>query len=233
MLLEQRVGSGGRVSVVTRNPKFNRLLQTILEEWHFIGDADAAGVEILLLERGLPVPTGAQQVIWLTPMPLDADAYLEVPLSLTDLYHRLEQRFFVQPRHHIRLPLDLPLDLNLRGVWLVGRLLSISDRGARISSAAHLPRGEKLRLDFCLDRYPLRLAAEVLYEIPAGDSPGREQPQVGLLFKSPQPALRTALRQFIERSFVNQACAKIGVAASDPSLSWFNLVRNPWQDLPG
>lgn len=233
MLLDQRPGGGGRVSVVTRNPKFNRLLQAILEEWHFITETEAANVEILLLERGLAVPAGAQQVTWLTPMPLDGESFLEVPLSLTELYHHLERRFFPRPRHHIRLPLDQPLDLNVRGVWLVGRLLSLSDRGARIASPAHLPKGERLQLDFLVERYPLRLTGEVLYDIPAGDVPGHEQPQVGVLFKPPRPALRTALRQFIELSFVEQACKKTGIAASDPSLSWFSLIRNPWQELSG
>lgn len=224
---------GGRVSVLTRNPKFNRLLQTILAEWHFITEADAASVEILLLERGLPVPAGAQQVIWLTPMPLAAEPCLEVPLSLTELYHYLELQFFPQPRHHIRLPLDQSIDLNVRGVWLVGRLLSLSDRGARITSPALLPKRERLLLDIQLEGYPLRLTGEVLYDIPAGDVAGREQPQAGLLFKPPKPALRKALRHFIERSFVELACQKTGIAASDPCLSWFRLVKNPWEELSG
>jgi hypothetical protein len=233
MLLEQRSGGGGRVSVLTRNPKFNRLLQTILAEWHFITEADAASVEILLLERGLPVPAGAQRVIWLTPMPLDAEPCLEVPLSLTELYHYLELQFFPQPRHHIRLPLDQPIDVNVRGVWLVGRLLSLSDRGARIISPALLPKRERLLLDIRLEGYPLRLTGEVLYDIPAGDVSGRELPQAGLLFKPPKPALRKALRHFIERRFVDLACQKTGIAASDPSLSWFRLVKNPWEELSG
>lgn len=230
MLLESRLG-GGRVSVRTRNQKFNRLLAAILEEWHFIGEANAANVEVLLLERGLQAPPGLRQVIWLTPLPLGDEPHLEVPLSLTELYHCLEMRFFPQPRHHIRLPLDQPLDLNVRGVWLVGRLLSLSDRGARVSCPASLPRGERLQLDFQLERHPLRLSAEVLYEIPPGDVPGREHPQTGLVFNAPSPALRTALRHFIERSFVEQACKKTGIAVNDPCLSWLSLVKNPWKEL--
>lgn len=233
MLLEQRPGGGGLVSVLTRNPKFNRLLQAILEDWHFITEADAASVEILLLERGVPVPAGAHQVIWLTPLPLDAEPYLEVPLSLTELYHYLELQFFPQPRHHVRLSLDQPIDVNVRGVWLVGRLLSLSDRGARITCPALLPKRERLLLDIRLEGFPLRLTGEVLYDIPAGDVSGREQPQAGLLFKPSKPALRDALRHYIERSFVERACKKTGIAPSDPSLSWFSLVRNPWAELSG
>ena len=230
MLLDQRAG-GGRVSVATRNDRFSRLLQAILAEWHFLSEEDAASLDILLLERGLPVPPGMEQVIWLTPLPLGEEPHLEVPLSLTELYHLLERRFFPQPRHHIRLPLDLPVDLNVRGVWLVGRLLSISDRGARVSSPALLPKGERLNMDFKLDNYPLRLTAEVLYDIPAGDVAGRETPQAGLLFRPLRPALRLALRQFIERRFVETAASKVGIAMNDPCLSWLTLTQNPWRTL--
>lgn len=230
-MLEQRPGGSGQVAVLTRNATFNRLMQAILEDWHFATETAAAIPDILLLERGLDVPADTRQVIWLTPLPLGEEPHLEVPLSLNELYHHLEQRFFPQPRHHIRLPLNQPIDLNVRGVWLVGTLLSLSDRGARVACPALLPKPEPLILDFKLDSYPLRLTAEVLYDIPAGDSSGREHPQAGLLFKSVRPVLRQALRDFIERSFVERACAKTGIAGNDPSLSWLSLVKNPWAAL--
>ena len=231
MLLEQRAGGGGKVSVLTRNERFNRLLQAILEEWHFITDAGAASLDILLLERGLPAPEGAHHIVWLTPMPLGTEAHLEVPLSLTALYHLLEKQFFVEPRHHIRLPVDLPVDLNVRGVWLVGRMLSISDRGARITCPALLPKREQIQLDFKLENYPLRVSADVLYEIPAGDGSGREHPQAGLVFHSLKPALGQALRRFIERSFVDLGCSKSGISPIDPCLSWLDLNRTNWTTL--
>jgi hypothetical protein len=219
--------------VLTRNPDFTRILEAILAEWHFRAEADADANEVALVERGLTAPKDARQVVWLSPMPLAAEPYLEVPLSLTELYHYLEKHFYRQPRQHIRLPFDQSLDLNVRGVWLVGRLRSISDRGARITCPALLPKGEPLQLDFKLEGYPLRLSAEVIYDIPASDGPGREHPQAGLIFRSLRPAVRLALCQFIERSFVERACARTGIAGNDPSLSWFKLAANPWLELSG
>ena len=188
---------------------------------------------MVLVERGLAAPQDARRVVWLSPMPLGAEPHLEVPLSLIELYHYLEKLFFPKPRHHIRLPLEQPVDLNVRGAWLVGGLLSVSDRGARVTCPARLPRGEPLQLDFELDGYPLRLAAEVIYEIPAGDGSGREDPQAGLIFRPPRPALRLALRHFIENSFVARACARTGIVGNDPSLSWLKLVPDPWEGLEG
>ena len=232
MLLERaRPGSGGQVTVMTRNQTFGRLLEAILGSWQLGAGAEAASSDVVLVERGLAAPQDARRVVWLSPMPLGAEPHLEVPLSLTELYHYLEKLFFPQPRHHIRLPLEQSVDLNVRGVWLVGRLLSVSDRGARIACPARLPRGESLQLDFKLDGYPLRLTAEVIYEVPAGDGSGREHPQAGLLFRPLRPVLRLALRHFIERTFVERACAQTGIAENDPGLSWLNLVPNPWVDL--
>lgn len=232
MLLERaRSVAGGQVTVLTRSPNFTRILEGILAEWHFRAAAAAVNNEVVLVERGLDAPQDAKRVVWLSPMPMAAEPYLEVPLSLTELYHYLEKQFFQQPRHHIRLPLDQPLDLNVRGVWLVARLRSISDRGARITCPVLLPRGESLQLDFKLEGYPLRLSAEVLYEIAPGDVSGREHPQAGLIFRPLRPAISVALRQFIEKSFVERACARTGIAGNDLSLSWFKLDPNPWGAL--
>jgi hypothetical protein len=219
--------------VLSRNPVFSRVLEAILAEWHYKVDTDAVPCEVALIERGLTAPQDARQILWLSPMPLTAAPHIEVPLSLNELYQYLEKLFFPQPRRHIRLPLDQPIDLNVRGVWLVGRLLSVSDRGARIACPARLPRGESLQLDLKLDGYPLRLAAEVIYEVPASDGSGGEHPQAGLIFRPQRPALRQALHHFIENSLVARICARTGIAGNDPSLSWLKLVSDPWEDLAG
>jgi hypothetical protein len=232
MLLEQvRPGTGARVAVLTRNQVFNQVCKVILTAWHYVVVDTAAEFDLLLIERGLPLPAGVPQMIWLSPMPLGAEPHFELPLSLVEFYAYLERLFFPAPRRHIRLALSQSADLNVRGVWLVGRLLSLSDRGARVACPAVLPKGESVVLDFKLGGYPLRATAEVIYEIPAGDTPGREQPQAGLLLKSFKPAQREAVRRFIVRSFVEQACTQIGISINDPGLSWFDLVSNPWVEL--
>ena len=94
-----------------------------------------------------------------------------------------------------------------------------------------MPTGESLELDFKLDGYPLRFTAEVVYVIPAGEGSGREHPQAGLLFQPIKPALRQSLRHYIESSFIERARVQAGIAEHDASLSWFDLVSNPWAEL--
>lgn len=231
MLFDRPTPEGGLVAVQTRNPIVNRLLEAVLDEWH-LGASVPADARVTLVERGLPAPAG-QEVIWLTPMPLGEQLHLELPLCLTELYHCLEQFFFPLPRRHIRLSTLVPVDLNVRSVWLVGRLLSLSDHGARIACPAALPKGESLLLDFTLDRVPLRFNAEVLYDIPAGDTEGHKEPQAGLLFKPLVPELRQALRHYIENCCLQRACTEAGISPHDPALSWFRQVDSPWTPLKG
>jgi hypothetical protein len=233
LLDQQRRGGCGRIAVISRNETFGRLLRAILDEWYYDVGCDGTGCDLVLVERGLDAPADAGRIVWLSPMPLGAEPHLELPLSLVELYHYLEQLFFPVPRRHIRLRLNQPVDINVRDMWLVGTILSLSDRGARVACPAMLPRGEPLTLDFKLGWYPLRLTGEVIYDVPAGDGQGKELPQAGLMLRSVRPSLRKALRNFIQRSYVERACAQIGTGFDNPSMSWFDLADNPWADLSG
>ena len=228
MLHDRPRRNDGLVAVQTRNPTVTRLLETVLAEWQ-LGASDPSEARVVLVERGLPAPAG-MQVLWLSPMPVD-ELHLELPLCLTELYHCLEQFFFPLPRRHIRMATRVPVDLNVRGVWLVGRLVSLSDNGARIACPAVLPKGEPLLLDFKLDNFPLRLHGEVLYDIPPGDTEHNKEPQAGLLFKPIDPQLRQALRAYIETCCLQRACAATGISPHDPALSWFERVASPWAAL--
>ena len=229
MLFDRPRRYDGLVAVQTRNLTVTRLLEAILAEWQ-LGTREQAEAKVVLVERGLPAPAGAE-VVWLTPMPLGEQPHLELPLCLTDLYHCLEQFFFPLPRRHIRLADQVPVDLNVRGVWLVGRLISLSDHGARIACPALLPKGEPVILDFKLDNFPLRLHGEALYDIPPGDTEHNREPQAGILFKPVAPELRQALRYYIENCCLQRACAVAGISPQDPALSWFQQVASPWASL--
>jgi len=57
MLLERaRPGSGGQVTVMTRNRTFGRLLEAVLESWQLGAGADADSSDVVLVERGLAAP---------------------------------------------------------------------------------------------------------------------------------------------------------------------------------
>jgi hypothetical protein len=223
MLLGASVSEEKQVAVLSRNQRFTRIFCSILEGWKFTTVADLTTAKIIFAERGLAVPNHAGEVVWLSPMPLPQGAYLTTPISLTSLYRLLEKSFFPGPRRNIRIAVDLAAEIRIDETWHAGRMVSLSDRGARIDCKQELPRGKQLHLELALAGRVISLSAEVLYCLPAGDSPGRELPQVGILFKPNDQQLINRLRHYVEKTCIETACVREGIACNDPSISWFDL----------
>lgn len=223
MLLGGKQADIKQVAVVTRNQKFNRLLSSILADWKFFTVNDLSAATVIFAERGLELPAHDGHVVWLTPLPLSEGSFLEVPISLTRLYHLLEIHLFPTPRRHVRVAMETVVDLKIENDWQEGRLISLSDRGGRITCTNEIPRGKSLTLEMKLMGRVLRLPAEVLYCIPAGDSPGRSQPQIGVIFKPPNDHEFVFLRRFIEKTCIEQACARENIPLTDPCVSWLDV----------
>lgn len=228
MLLGGKQSSIKPVAVVTRNRQFNRLLSSILADWRFFAVEDLSSAKVIFAERGICLPECAGQVIWLTPMPLSEGHFLEIPISLSNLYHLLEVHLFPTPRRHIRVVMETAVDLKTQNNWFDGCLISLSGRGGRLTCMHEIPRGTLLEIAVKLAGKHLRISAEVLYCIPAGDSPSRLQPQVGVLFRSIDGHEFDMLRRFIEKACIESACARENILLTDPCVSWLNLPADPW-----
>lgn len=228
MLLGGKQSEIKQVAVVTRNPQFNKLLGSILADWRFFVVEDMSEAAVVFAERGLELADAGGQVVWLSPMPLSDGAFLEVPISLTSLYQQLETNLFPTPRRHIRIALETSVDLKVDNDWWDGRLISLSDRGGRIVCSKELPRGEIITIDVKLGDKTIRTLAEVLYCIPAGDSPGRSRAQLGVLFKPKDKQETVSLRRYIEKVSVENACAREEISLSAPCLSWIDVPADPW-----
>ncbi|MDT8440150.1 MAG: PilZ domain-containing protein [Desulfuromonadales bacterium] len=228
MLLDNREDSSSRqVAVAGRNPLLRDLLGEIFAEWGFSLVAVDRNPEVIFVEYGLPEPAGASRIIWLTPLPRDDGASLLVPLSLTRLYHLLESELYPSPRRHIRTGINLSVELKLDGRWYQGRLISLSDRGGRLVFEQTLPSRQELTLEIRLGRQLLRQPCTVLYSIPAGDTPGRQQPQLGLLFKPVTTETCQTIRQYIEHLCLERALSRLGLDPQHPVTSWFDLGGTP------
>jgi hypothetical protein len=225
MLLGGKQTNIKQVAVVTRNPQFSKLLSTILAEWKYFAVEDYLEAEIVIAERGMKLSTCPGQIVWLTPMPLAEEVFLTVPFSLTQLYHLLEAHFFPTPRRHIRVAMETRVDLKIENDWFEGRMISLSDRGGRIACTNEVPRGKVINLEVKVGEQVFRMSSEVLYCIPAGDSPGRSQPQIGVLFKPGTGEESIMLRNYIEKLSIESACAKEGISHNDPCLSWLDLPK--------
>jgi hypothetical protein len=223
MLLGGKQADIKQVAVVTRNRKFNRLLSSILADWKFLTVDDISAAKVVFAERGIELPAHDGQVVWLTPMPLSEKSFLTVPISLTSLYHLLESHLFPTPRRHIRVAMETTVDLRLENDWFEGCMISLSNRGGRIICTNEIPRGKLLDLEMKLSGRVFRMPAEVLYCIPAGDSPSHLQPQVGVLFKPSNDQDFELLQRFIEKTCIESACARENIQLTDPCVSWLDV----------
>ena len=223
MLLGGKQADIKQVAVVTRNRKFNRLLSSILADWKFFTVDDISVAKVIFAERGIELPAHDGQVVWLTPLPLSEKSFLTVPISLASLYHLLEIHLFPTPRRHIRVAMETTVDLRLENDWFEGSLVSLSNRGGRITCTNEIPRGKLLDLEMKLSGRVFRMPAEVLYCIPAGDSPGYLQPQVGVIFKPSNDQDFELLQHFIEKTCIESACARENIPITDPCVSWLDV----------
>lgn len=222
-----------QVAVITRNLKFNKLLSSILADWRFFAVEDLSAAKVIFAERGIELPAHNAQVIWLSPMPLSEENSLETPICLTTLYYLLEAHLFPTPRRHVRIAMEVDIDLKVEDDWYDGKLISLSDRGGRIACTPQMPRNKSLDVAVKLAGRVLRIPAKVLYYIPAGDFPGRSQPHIGVLFKSHDGHEFEVLRRFIEKTCIERACVREDIQRTDPCLSWLDVPEDPWKVSAG
>ena len=111
MLLGGKQSEIKPVAVVTRDQQFNRLLSSILAEWKFTAVADPSVAKVVFAEQGIDLPELGGEVVWLTRQPLPGCRFLTTPISLTKLYNILETECFPTPRRHIRISIEVQVDV--------------------------------------------------------------------------------------------------------------------------
>ncbi len=232
MLLGGSSSNTRAIAIVVRNPLVKRLLSSILADWKFETVDDLMAARIVLVERGLALPEHEASVLWLSPMPLADVNFLMVPISLTRLYCQMEAHFFSNLRQHLRVAMDISADLQYDGRWHEARMISLSPRGCRFLCDVELPRKTPVTIEMKLAGKVIRTAAEVLYCVSASDSPGRQQPKVGVVFKPAEEQVFESLSRFVEKSTVEIACARAGIAFNDPCVNWIDFADDPWAEQP-
>lgn len=231
MLLGGKQSDIKQIAVVTHNLQFRQLLSSILSEWKFFTVAELNEARVVFAEDGVELPGLGPEVVWLSRQPLPKRRCLNIPISLTQLYKLLETEYFPTPRRHIRIALEEQVHVRLDDAWEECRLVSLAERGGRITFQKELPRGTMLQLEMQIAGKMLQLPAEVLYSIPAGDLSCRALPQVGVLFRPADDRIISVLRNFIEKVCVESACAREGLSLDDPCLDWIDFVDEPWREM--
>ena len=196
MLLDGEDRRAMQVAVLSRNSTFKRLFQEILAEWKIPVVEDPKRSQLVFAERGLDVTDVSGEVVWLTPMPLAEGQFLMTPIKLSQLFRLLKTDSFSCARQHIRVSMDTQGDMVLDAGAQPCRLISLSDRGARLVCEQDVPLGTQLVLEVTILDCQLRLPAKVIYTIPPGDVSGYRRPQIGILFNCEDDRFISMLRSF-------------------------------------
>ena len=231
MLLDQPDRKKPCVAVLTRNQGVNRLLTALFENWKFEVTDHVPSADLVFLEWGLTETLTDEKRVWLAPQPVEG-RHLKIPLSLGELYRCLEEHFFPKPRALMRQSINLPAKLFLDGQLLPVELLSLSGRGARLTCPREVSPGDPLSVELVLAGRSLLLPGEVIYQLPASDVAGGRAAQLGVLFRTDDVWLSTALTLYVERVCAEKACALAGISPQDACLSWLAVPNDPWGLLP-
>jgi len=120
-----------RIAVRSGSTEFDAVLQHLLHAWGFEVCPPEAN-DALLLAGDNVATDDRQQVIRLTSSHYHGRDRLSLPLQVEELWQTLEHHFHRPPRMHIRMAIDLPARVTIRGQEFTTTLSSLSDMGARI-----------------------------------------------------------------------------------------------------
>jgi hypothetical protein len=223
MLLEQPFQSWEKRLAMHLFPSAGRtLLEMLLLEWNYRLLATPTASDLLLIEHGMTPPPIYGALIWLTPEEIASPNHLSLPLSVEDLWRKLEDQFHSPSsfRLHLRIALNLATSVHWRHQTYTTQLINLSDMGCRFLHHCELAPGEELELH--LPGEGITLAGKVIYGMERSDL-GDDITEIGLLFHCPPIELRTRLRELIVATYLMRIRGKMEEETFWQGLDFFRL----------
>ncbi|AMV71198.1 hypothetical protein JCM30471_30380 [Desulfuromonas carbonis] len=202
-------GKNRQLAVAVRDPALQAILGALLEEWLYAVVPRAEEATLVLLEEGLAFSASGVEVVRLARFPSSGRDRIALPIVVEELWAALEPRFHRPPRAHIRIDLDRPAVVSVRGEREATRIVSLSDLGTRFSLTRELVNDEQLQLDVELDGRTWHLEGRVIYVIPRGDLDGSGAFDIGMLFIHPAIETRGELRNLVVRRYLERVARRL------------------------
>lgn len=227
MLFDQSIPRGmeRKICVRTTDSALGAFLNSLLDGWRFSLEEDTADGTLLLAEEGSCDVPPNQPVLWLGHSQYASRDKLPLPMPIEELYLSLEHRFHRPPRRHMRLDIDLPARVDLRGEQHASGLTSLSDRGGRVLLPLELVRDEKLGLEFSLAGHPMNLVASVIYSFQRPGTSSEPAYDTGVLFARQTQGECELLREFILDRYVSRLRDMLDPDVFSAGLSYFTLPQ--------
>lgn len=198
-------------------------LTALLDEWGFTVSTTCpeSPEELLLAEENCSrCSEHRKRVELITSAYLDSD-HVNLPIVLEQLWRVLEKHYHLPPRHHLRLAVDYPISMKIRGQEQPGRLSSLSPAGARLSLPRELAIGEFFPIVLPLPQQTLHLTAKVIYVTTFPDSDNRYD--AGVLFERISGEEKALLRDNIILTFFTNIRPHLPRWAFEVGINHFDL----------
>ncbi len=213
------------VYLLIDNTPLNEFLKAMLIEWGYRLTEIPEENPLLILSEGLEKPAGLTHCLTFSTSHYQDRHRLEIPLTIETLYLALENHFHRTPRNHIRINLEWPLRVKVRGQQFETHTVTVADRGIRFISPIELAREEELELYMECEDETYDLHAKVVYSI-AGKEIGRgDRIEVGAVCTPQSKEVRESIRSRIIGNYLKRVQPILGSNLFAEALRQLNLTR--------
>ena len=216
-------GNEKKIHLCINNEGLCLFLAALLREWGFnvCTTCPENPDELLLAEENCSrCAEHRRRIDLISSAYFDSD-HVNLPIVLEQLWRVLEKHYHLPPRHHLRLAVDLPVSMVIRGQRQPGRLSSLSPAGARLTLPRELASGELFPIVLPLPQQTLHLAAKIIYVTTFPDSDNRYD--AGVLFERISSADKSLLRDNIILTFFTNIRPHLPRWAFEVGISHFEL----------
>ena len=224
-------GNEKKIHLCINNEGLRLFLAALLGEWGFSVSPTCleSPEELLLAEENCARYAEHRKRVNLISSAYVDSAHVNLPIVLEQLWRILEKHYHIPPRHHLRLAVDLPITMKIRGQEQPGQLNSLSPAGARLSLPRELAIGETFPIVLPLPQHALQLAGKVIYVTTFPDSDNRYA--AGILFDRISSADKALLRDAIILTFFTNIRPHLPGWAFEVGISHFDLSPSLRQQL--
>ena len=218
-----RRGNEKKIYLCNNNEGLCLFLTALLREWGFTVSPSCpeSPDELLLAEENCSRCAKHRKRVDLISSSYVDSAHVNLPIVLEQLWRVLEKHYHLPPRHHLRLAVDLPISMEIRGQQQPGRLTNLSSTGARLSLPRELAAGEFFPIVLPLSQHILHLSAKVIYVSTFPDSNHRYA--AGVLFERISGEDKALLRDAIILTFFTKIRPHLPRWAFEVGISHFDL----------
>ncbi len=213
------------VHICVENTPLYELLKVLLTEWGYRLTDNPEDDPLLIISEGLPHPAGFKHRLTLSSSHYHDNHRLEVPLTIETLYLALENHFHRTPRNHIRINMEWPIRVKVRGQQFDTSTLTIADRGIRFVSPIELAHEEEMEIHIEREDETYDLHAKAVYSIMGREIGRGDRIEVGAVCTPLSKKDRDSIRSRIIGSYLNRVRPILGSNLFAEALHQLNLTR--------